>query len=66
MSAARVIPFPQTARSHAKQMETRGMALLRGGLLALMVGVTMGISLGRRWPASDLAAEIASVTGKHS
>jgi len=44
MSAARVIPFPQTARSHAKQMETRGMALLLGELLALLVGVAVGIS----------------------
>jgi H+/Cl- antiporter ClcA len=66
MSAARVIPFPQTARSHAKQMETRSMALLLGGLLALLIAVAVGVCLGRRWPASDLAAEIASVTGKHS
>jgi len=33
MSAARVIPFPQTARSHTKQVEMRGMVLLLGGCL---------------------------------
>ncbi len=59
MSAARVIPFPQTTRSHAKQMETRGMVLLLGGLLALMVGLAMGISLGRRWPVTDPPNDIA-------
>ncbi len=36
------------------------------GLLALLIAVAVGVCLGRRWPASDLPAEIASVTGKHS
>jgi len=66
MSAARVIPFPQTARSHAKQVETRDMVLLLGGLVALLVGVAVGIFLGRRWPVTDPPHDIAGVVGPQS
>lgn len=55
ISAARVIPFPQTARSHAKQMETRSMAILLEGLLALLIAVAVGVCLGRRWQRSRLS-----------
>ena len=66
MSAARVIPFPQTARSQAKQLESRGMVLLLGGLLTLLVGVAAGMFLGRRWPVSNPPHDIAGVVGYQS
>lgn len=64
-SADLVRAYLQKVQSRSRLTEARGMVLWMG-LLALLIAVAVGVCLGRRWPASDLPAEIASVTGKHS